>query len=32
MRQGRVIRGETNVDWYTPAFQTDPSMPAAELV
>jgi hypothetical protein len=32
MRQGRVIRGESNVDWYTPAFQTDPSMPAVELV
>jgi hypothetical protein len=32
IREGRVIRGDSNVDWYTPTFQTDPSMPAAELV
>jgi hypothetical protein len=32
IREGRVIRGDSNVDWYTPTFQTDPAMPAAELV
>lgn len=32
LRQGRVIRGETNVDWFAPAFRTDPAMPAVELV
>jgi hypothetical protein len=32
LRQGSVIRGETNVTWFTPSFLTDPAMPAAELV
>jgi hypothetical protein len=30
--QGPVIRGESNVTWFTPAFRTDSTMPAAELV
>lgn len=31
-RRDAAIQGESNVDWYSPAFQTDPAMPAAELV
>lgn len=32
LRQGAVIRGESNVDWFQPAFLTDAARPAAELV
>lgn len=29
---GGTVRGSSNVDWYSPRFETDPAMPAVELV